>query len=115
MVLVADTPWKRMKGLMFKKKPEALLLVFDKPGCHGIWMLGMRFPIDLVFIDSEKRVVDVFEGIKPVSWNPRTWKIYKPRKPVKYALELPEGSVKNAKNPQVLIRDLLISSLKLKT
>ena len=48
-----------------------------------------------------------FEGIKPVSWNPRTWKIYKLKKPVKYALELPEGSVKNVKNPQVLIRDLL--------
>lgn len=110
MLPVADTPWKRAKGLMFKKKPQPLLLVFDKPGYHGIWMLGTRFSIDLVFLDSERRVVDIFEGIKPISWNPKTWRIYRPSKPVKYALELPEGEVRNLEKWLERIKDITASS-----
>lgn len=91
LVEVADTWWKRAKGLMFREKlppMHGLLIEFPEPGKWGIWMLFMRFPLDLIFLDEKMQVVDAKANIPPVSLNPRTWKIYKPRKPAKYVLEI---------------------------
>lgn len=71
-----------------------LLMVFRKQSKPGIWMFGMRFPIDIVFISSRKRVVDVRENVKPLSLNPLTWRVYYPRKPAKYVLELSAGAAR---------------------
>lgn len=90
---VADMPWNRALGLMFRKMPSPMLIVFDREARHAIWMLFMRFPIDLVFLDSEKRVVTIYENIEPLSLDPRTWKIYRPRKRAKYAFETEAGWV----------------------
>ena len=57
----------------------------------------MRFLIDVFFIDSKNRVVDLFENLEPISLNPKTWRIYKPSKPVKHVLELMAGTIKNKK------------------
>ena len=91
---VASMPWNRAIGLMFRKKPSPLVIVFDRELRHAIWMLFMRFPIDLIFLDSEKQVITIYENIEPISLDPRTWKIYRPQKPVKYALEVEAGWVK---------------------
>jgi len=93
-VEVADTSSKRAAGLMFRNEPSPLMIVFDWQARHPIWMLFMRFPIDLIFLDSEKRVVTIYENIKPLSLDPRTWKIYWPEKRVKYAFETEAGWVK---------------------
>ena len=94
MLEIADTPWKRAIGLMFRKEPTPLLIRFDREARHAIWMLCMRFPIDLVFLDSEKRVVSIYEDIKPISLDPGTWKMYRPGKPAQYALETGAGWVR---------------------
>lgn len=86
---IADTPRKRALGLMFRKSPRPLLMDFEKQGNHGIWMLFMRFPIDLIFLDKEKRVITTYKNIKPITLNPKTWKIYRPGSPARYALEIP--------------------------
>jgi uncharacterized membrane protein (UPF0127 family) len=91
---IADTPWTRAAGLMFRKEPSPLLIVFDREARHAIWMLCMRFPIDLVFLDADRTVVTVHENIPPVSLAPATWRIYRPKKRAKYALETPAGWAK---------------------
>ena len=94
---IADSPWKRMKGLMFRDsfgRNSGLLMVFGSERKHGIWMFGMRFAIDIVFADREKRVVGVEHSAKPLGINPDTWRIYKPKKPCAYVLELPAGTIK---------------------
>ncbi|RLJ10293.1 MAG: DUF192 domain-containing protein [Candidatus Aenigmatarchaeota archaeon] len=92
---IADTSWKRIKGLMLRESPgKGMLFIFDKPCKPGMWMFLMRFPIDMVFLDSDFIVTDMFECVKPMGFDPRTWKIYKPSKPVKYVLELPCGMIK---------------------
>jgi uncharacterized membrane protein (UPF0127 family) len=93
-VEVARSFWKKTLGLMFRGSigdSDGFLLEFGREGPYGIWMFGMRFPIDLVFIDSRKRVVDVFESIMPVGMNPATWRVYSPSRPVKWVLELKAG------------------------
>ena len=93
----ADSAFRKAVGLMFRKelrKGRGLLMNFGRDSRPGIWMLGMRFPIDLVFIDRRKRVVDLREGIKPMSLNPGTWCVHYPRKSVRYVLELNKGMLK---------------------
>lgn len=93
----AKNIWKKTIGLMFRKnlhKDRGLLMVFNNETRTGIWMFGMRFPIDLVFIDKDKRIVDLREHIKPLSLKPNTWRVYYPKKPVKYILEANKGVIR---------------------
>ena len=93
---VARSAWKKMLGLMFRGSMEdtsGFLMEFGKPSkeLYSIWMLGMLFPIDVIFISEKKEVTDVYENVRPVSGDPRTWRVYRPTKPVKWILEVPAG------------------------
>jgi len=85
---IADTRWKRFRGLMLCSKPREMLFIFDRPGRHSFHTWFMRFPIDFVFLDDRRRVVDVREGVRP-------WHTVRPASPAKYVLELPAGTAKN--------------------
>src|ERR671935_1470608 len=61
---VADKPLTRLRGMLGRKEPapgEGLLL---KPTA-AIHTCFMRFPIDVVFLDADLRVVGVTTGLKP--------------------------------------------------
>ena len=65
-VAAADTYVRRLVGLLGKTG------TWNRPGrglwivpCHGIHTLGMLFPIDLVFLDKQKRVVHLEEHVRP--------------------------------------------------
>ena len=94
---VASSIWSKTRGLMFRKslpRGSGLLMDFKGEARPGIWMLFMRFPIDLVFIDKKTRVVDIKENIRPLTFSPRTWRVYYPKRPARYVLEIPAGTVK---------------------
>jgi len=96
---VANSVWMQTKGLMFKRHipiNSGLLMVFREEKHHGIWTMGMRFPIDIAFISSDWRVVDIVENARPIGINPKTWKIYTPEKPCKYVLEMNAGILKKS-------------------
>jgi uncharacterized membrane protein (UPF0127 family) len=60
----ADTAWTRMMGLLGRAslpEDEGLLLA----PAWSIHTWGMRFPIDVVFIDREERVLRIVEVIRP--------------------------------------------------
>ena len=86
-VETANSFIKKAIGLMFRKKGR-MLFVFAFPGRHGIWMPFIRFPIDIIFADSEGKIVAIHENAMPLSANPKTWRIYSPKKPAKYVLEV---------------------------
>ncbi len=79
------------KGLMFKET-GSLLMDFGKECTPAVWTLFMKFPIDILFIDSKKRIVDMQLNAEPISFNPRTWRIYRPKSACRFVLEL-EGGV----------------------
>lgn len=65
---VAATEKTREKGLMFRKSmPEdkGMLFVFEKEDFHNFWMKNTRFPLDIVWIDSNKKIVDIYEYALP--------------------------------------------------
>lgn len=62
--VIAGTSLKRVKGLLGRsglKESEALLL---KP-CNSIHTFFMSFPIDVVFVDSQKKVVKTISDMAP--------------------------------------------------
>jgi len=90
----ASSIWGKARGLMFRKdipKDSGLLMVFESERKHEIWMFCMRFPIDIIFIDSGKRIVGISHSAKPMGKNPRTWRIYRPSETCKYVLEVNAG------------------------
>lgn len=67
-VEVVDTDAARQLGLMFRENlPEerGMLFVFETEGRYGFWMKNMRFPIDILWIDKDKRMVDIKSFLKP--------------------------------------------------
>ena len=86
----------RLKGLLFQKKPitkEGLLL---KP-CNSVHMFFMRFPIDVVFLDSSNKVVKGVSYLKP-------WRIVPPVSGAHSALELPAGMIRER---EICVGDLV--------
>lgn len=65
-------------------KDSGMLFVFPKAGVFGFWMKGMRFPLDIVWIGADKRVVGVDPGIYPETYPG----IFYPPSEIRYVLEL---------------------------
>lgn len=98
-VEVAASPWQKTKGLMFRgslKESEGLLMDFEGEKKPGIWMPLMQFPLDLVFISADKKVVDVRENVRPISFDFRTWRIYVPKEKCRWVLEINAGDARKA-------------------
>jgi uncharacterized membrane protein (UPF0127 family) len=59
---------QKEKGLSVKEKlkeNEAMLFVFEKPGSHSFWMKDMKFPIDIIWLDSNGKIVHIEENLEP--------------------------------------------------
>jgi uncharacterized protein len=60
-VKTARTPEARGRGLSNREAPDfdGLLLQWDDPGAHPIWMSEMRFSLDLLWLDASGQVLAV--------------------------------------------------------
>lgn len=90
--MVADTDAARQKGLADTDAlaiNEAMLLVFDRDAQWSIWMRDVEYPIDVVWLDSQKHVVYIVKNMPPHSY-PTS---FTPDKPARYVVELAAGSV----------------------
>ncbi len=73
---------EKIIGLIGRNKPEAIMLRTR----FGIHTFGLKFPIDIVILDKNNRVVKLKKSLKPnriFLWNPFYDRI----------LELPEGTI----------------------
>jgi uncharacterized membrane protein (UPF0127 family) len=63
-VPVAATTLSRLLGLTLigREHAGAGLLI---PRCRSVHTLGMRFPLDLVFLDGGGRVIELHRGVPP--------------------------------------------------
>lgn len=78
----------RLKGLIGKTALEKGEGLWMAP-CRAIHTFGMRFSVDVVFIDGDFIVKKVVKGIRP--FRPLVFCL-----PAKGVLELPEGSIEEA-------------------
>lgn len=90
---VAKTEEERAKGLSGSSSlgnGNAMLLVFDHEQEWGIWMKDMKYPIDIVWLNKDKKVVHIVKNAPPESY---PFESFVNKKPAKYVLELPAGTV----------------------
>jgi hypothetical protein len=95
-VEVASTPVQSERGLGYRDAlaPDAGM-IFDlhATAVPVFWMKGMRFPLDMVWIDDAKRVVDITRDVQPQPGaGDAELRRYSPRVPVRYTLEVNAGA-----------------------
>ena len=63
-ILVAKSFLARAGGLLFRKKlmPRQCLLITP---CRSIHTIGMRYSIDIIFIDAFGYITDIYYDVKP--------------------------------------------------
>ena len=95
---IADTWLMIAKGLMFRdslEKNTGMLFIFPDEAKHSIWMFGMKFSLDILWLDKEGKIVTIRENTPPdVFLGPHPE--YYPLKDAKYVLELQAGTIKEA-------------------
>ena len=66
-VQIADTKELRTRGLSWypEKLPynEGMLFVFDGSGTRSMWMLGMQFNLDVIWLDENSNVVAIEKNV----------------------------------------------------
>ena len=88
----------RAMGLMFRPSlpaDRALLFVFDGLDFHGIWMKNCRFPIDIVWLDENRKVVHVAARVPPCAKEPCP--VYQPMRKSAYVVEMNAGAARREK------------------
>lgn len=84
-VQVADTLFPRMRGLLGKKGLKCGQAIVLKP-CNSIHTFFMRFPIDVLFVSKDNKVVKTISNLKPFALSG----IYFSSS---FAIELPSGTI----------------------
>lgn len=92
---VADTDLLREKGLSYRPsldRQTGMLFVFTVPGVVRFWMKDMNFPIDIIWLDTDKKVVHVEHSLLPSTY-PMS---FGPEIPTQYVIEIPAGDAVKA-------------------
>lgn len=94
---VAANSGSRKKGLSKKDSipfNQGMLFAFENPGQYGIWMKDMRFAIDILWLDENKKIVDIAVDVPPQPGRrDLELAVYKPSHSAKYVLEINAGLV----------------------
>ena len=70
---LADTENKRMQGLMYRKTMEekqGMLFVFSIEEPQSFWMKNTILPLDILFVNIERKIVKVHKNAVPFSLDP---------------------------------------------
>lgn len=89
---LAVTEEEREMGLMFREKvlpDQGMLFVFDREGIHAFWMKNTLVPLDMLWLDTDKRVIYIAADVPPCKEDPCP--SYGPEIPARYVLELKAG------------------------
>ena len=91
---IADTPELRERGLGYRdvlQPGTGMLFVYDIPAARSFWMKGMRFCLDIVWIELN-RIQGAAESVCPEpGTDDADLHRYVSPVPVAYVLELPAG------------------------
>lgn len=89
---ICKNPFSKSLGLMFSKRREdfALVIAFNEEKRISLHMFFVFYPIDVLFLDGNKRIVEMKKNFRPFS-------AYTSIKRAKYAIELPQGIIGKTK------------------
>ncbi len=90
---VADTDAARIQGLSERDNLPSgagMLFVFNTDDNWRMVMRQMRFPIDIVWLDANKKIVHIKHNATPAEYPEE----YKADSPTRYVIEVPSGTFK---------------------
>jgi uncharacterized membrane protein (UPF0127 family) len=73
---------------------RGMLFVFEEEKIHTFWMKNMRFPLDIIWIDSDKKIVEIYKDAQPCK---ETCDSIIPKSRAKFVLEVNAGFVEKYK------------------
>jgi uncharacterized membrane protein (UPF0127 family) len=84
--LRTSNAWDRMRGLLFRAAPAPGAGLLIDP-CAAVHTIAMSYPIDVVYLDADLRIVKMVEKLQP--WRLSACKL------AKMTLELAAGQAQN--------------------
>ncbi|HOU37003.1 MAG TPA: DUF192 domain-containing protein [Candidatus Omnitrophota bacterium] len=88
---IADTQEARATGLMHRDSLApgwGMLFIFPDEAKHAFWMMNVRFPIDIIWIDRDLKIVHIEHSAAACSG---ACPSYEPQAAAAYVLEVPAG------------------------
>ena len=74
---------KGLSGTVELAESEGMFFTFDEESYHGMWMKDMNYPIDILWINNDLKVIHIEENVLPESY-PAT---YFSHTPARFVLE----------------------------
>jgi len=93
LVELARNDFERARGLMFRASlaaDQGMLFIFDSQGEYPFWMKNTQIPLDIIWIDEDRKVVFISADTSPCLQ--ATCESIDPQKLAKYVLELNGGA-----------------------
>ena len=88
---ILNDAFSQAVGLMFSKNKEsALIFKFNREKIVALHMLFVFYPIDVLFLNKNKIVVDKKENFRPFAFHAS-------KRKAMYAIEIPNGTIKKTK------------------
>ena len=87
----------RLRGLMFRASlapDHGMLFVFPRPGRYQAFMYQVLIPLDIIWMDSNRRIVDINENAPPCKTQASKCPKYGGDQISSYELEIPAGTAR---------------------
>lgn len=91
-VEVADSSEEIREGLMYREElgeKEGMLFIFQDERERNFWMKNTLIPLDMIFLDKDKKIVHIVKNAEPCS--EEECQLYNSRYSSKYVIEVNAG------------------------
>lgn len=88
--IICKSAFSKARGLMLSFAPKTLIFEFRRECLVPLHMCFVLFPIDVIFLDKNKKVVEIKENFRP-------WTFYTPKAKAIFVIELKQGTVKKSR------------------
>ena len=91
---VMTHPTDMARGMMFRESfPEgrAMLFIHNTPGRYPYWMYQVKLPLDIVWLDKSRTVVEIVESAPPCQTKSSECAQHGGNRTAMYVVELPAG------------------------
>ena len=94
---VLVNPAEMEHGMMYRDalpQGHGLLFVHEKPGYYRYWMPNVKAPLDIIFMDASRKIVEISADTPICTTKPEDCQTYGGRHLEQYVLEMRAGEAK---------------------
>ena len=89
-LLISTTPAEHelgLSGIRSLSSTSGMFFVFDKPDDYGFWMKDMKFPLDIIWLDQDFKIIHIEHDLSFATYP----KVFLPGSLAKYVIEVNAG------------------------